>query len=179
MNIESAYAELKHPLRGFFDFWNSLPKTNLLPRLADFLDRVPPGLAPYLTIVDVRGPAEAPIRFFGTQLVDRAAFDPTGMTVGDLYSDELRPLVHRLLWAAVTHPAGYLSHRKIVGRNGFVNVHPSCGLPIEIPTSRVRAVVNFSHAVAAAEREIDDKACLVQEMKLDRWIDIGAGVPGR
>jgi hypothetical protein len=177
MNIESVRAALKDPLRNFFDFWQALPKTNLLPQLADLLDRMRPEIAPYLSIVDLRGPENAPVRFFGTQLVDQAAFDPTGMTVGELYSDELRPLVHRLLWTAVTHPVGYLSHRKIVGRHGFVNVHPSCGLPIEIPTSGVRGVVNYSHTVTTTDREIDDKAYLVQEMKLDRWLDIGAGVP--
>ena len=178
MNSESAGAALKGPLRDFFDFWHALPKTNLLPRLADLLDRMPPQIAPYLSIVDVRGPEQAPIRFFGTQLVDQAAFDPTGMTVGELYSDALRPLAHRLLWTAATRPVGYLSHRKIVGRYGFVNVHPSCGLPIDIPTSGVRGVVNYSHTVTAG-REIDDKAYLVQEMKLDSWIDIGAGMPER
>lgn len=177
MNTDSADDGLTGPLRSFFDFWQSLPKASLLPRLSDFLDRVPPELAPFLAIVDVRGPEEVPIRFFGTALVDRAAFDPTGMTVRDLYSEELRPMVHRLLWETVTRPVGYLSHRKIVGRNGFVNVHPSCGLPLEIPTSRVRGVVNYSYSRIATDRELDDKASLVQEMKLDRWIDIGAGVP--
>ncbi|MGE4063395.1 MAG: hypothetical protein AB7E79_08505 [Rhodospirillaceae bacterium] len=178
MNAVSAPQELKGPLRAFFDFWRALPKTHLLPTLADFLDRVPPELAPFLAIVDVRGPEDASIRFFGTQLVDRAAFDPTGMTVGDLYAEKLRPAVHRLLWEAVTRPVGYLSHRKIVGRTGFVDVHPSCGLPIDIPTSSVRGVVNYSRSVIASAREIDDKAHLVQDMKLDKWLDIGAGVPG-
>jgi hypothetical protein len=170
--------ELSGPLRTFFDFWNSLPKQGLLPQLSDFFDRVPPELAPYLAIVDVRGPGEAPIRFFGTQLVDRAAFDPTGMTVADLYPEELRPLVHGLLWETVRRPVGYLSHRKIVGRHGFVNVHPSVGLPVEIPTSGVRGVVNYSRSVIASNRFTDDKAHLVQEMRIERWIDIGAGVPG-
>lgn len=169
--------DLSGPLRAFFDFWWSLPKQGLLPRLSDVFDRMPPEIAPYLAIVDVRGPEESRIRFFGTQLVDRTAFDPTGMTVAELYSEELRPVVHRLLWETIQRPVGYLSHRKIVGRNGFVNVHPSVGLPVEIPTSRVRGVVNYSRSVLGANHILEDRAHLVQEMTLDRWLDIGAGIP--
>lgn len=165
-------------MRALYDFWRSLPKKNLLPQLADFFDRVPPDLAPYLAIVDVRGPQETKIRLFGTHLVAAAAFDPTGMSVGDLYSAELRSQVHQMLWAVTQRPVGYLSRRKIIGRSGFVNIHPSIGLPIDIPTSGVRGVVNYSRSVSAESHMGEDRAHLVQEMKLERWIDIGAGVPG-
>lgn len=166
------------PLRAFHAYWDSLPKTNHIPKLSDFLDHVPPELAPYLVIVDVRGPQDTKIRFFGTQLVERTAFDPTWMTVAQLYDDGLRAQVHQMLWESVTRPAGYLSHRKIVGRSGFVNVHPSLGLPIDIPTSGVRGVVNYSHSLASGSHLMEDRAHVVQEMTLERWIDIGAGVPG-
>jgi hypothetical protein len=169
--------EMPGPIGAFVAYWNSLPKTGLLPQLSDFFDSVPPDLAPYMIIVDVLSAATTKIRFFGTQLVDAAAFDPTGMSVGDLYPAELRPAVHGLLWTASQRPAGYLSRRKIIGRSGFVNVHPSVGLPIEIPTSSVRGVVNFSRAAAGASHVAEDRAHLVQEMKLERWIDLGAGTP--
>ena len=99
------------------------------------------------------------------------------MSVADLYDETLRPQVHGMLWACSQRPVGYLSRRKIIGRSGFVNVHPSVGLPIEIPTSGVRAVVNFSRASGGRSHVAEDRAYLVQEMKLERWIDLGAGAP--
>ena len=174
----AAPTELDGPMRAFHAYWDSLPKTGLIPTLADFLDRAPPELAPYLAIVDVRGPQDTKIRFFGTQLVERAAFDPTWMTVAQLYPDALRAKVHALLWETVTRPVGYLSHRTIVGRSGFVNVHPSLGLPIDIPTSGVRGVVNYSRSMATGSHLVEDRAHLVQEMTLERWVDVGAGTPG-
>jgi hypothetical protein len=170
-------SEIAGPIGAFVAYWRSLPKTGLLPQLSDFFDHVPADLAPYVMVVDVPGPETAKIRLFGTQLVDSAAFDPTGMTVADLYEKALRPEVHRLLWASSQKPAGYLSRRKIVGRGGFVNVHPSVGLPVEIPTSRLRGVVNYSRAVSAGNHVVEDRACLVQEMHLEQWIDLGAGAP--
>jgi len=169
--------DMPGPLGAFLAFWNSLPKTGLLPQLSDFLDSVPPDLAPFMAVVDIRDPETTKIRFFGTQLVEKAAFDPTGMTVGDLYDDNLRPQVHNLLWTCIQRPVGYLSRRKIVGRSGFVNVHPSVGLPIEIPTSGVRGVVNYSSTAGSASHMVEDRAHLVQEMNLERWIDLGAGAP--
>ncbi len=168
---------LSDPLRAFHAYWDSLPKTNLIPKLSDFLDRMPPELAPYTAIVDVRGPQDTKIRFFGTQIVERAAFDPTWMTVAQLYPEALRPKVHALIWETVTRPVGYVSHRTIVGRSGFVNVHPSLGLPIDVPTAGVRGVVNYSLSLATGSHLVEDRAYLVQEMAVDRWIDVGAGVP--
>jgi hypothetical protein len=170
-------SELSGPLRTFFDFWNSLPKKDLLPQLSDLQGRMPPDVAPYVAIVDVRGPEDAPIRFFGTQLAERAAFDPTGKMVADLYAPELRPAVHRLLWEAVRRPVGYLSHRRLVGREGFANVHPSVGLPIEIEAPTLRGIVNFTRSLAPMEHLTLDRAHLVQQMTLAGWVDIGAGIP--
>lgn len=165
------------PMQAFLAYWHSLPKTNHIPKLADFFDSVPPTLAPYLAIADVHGPVAARIRLFGTHLVEQASCDPTGMPVAPLYRKHLRATLHKVLWTVVSHPVGYVSHRKIVGRNGFVNVHPSLGLPIDIPTSGLRAVVNYSGALVTGEYLGEDRAHLVQEMEFDRWIDIGAGVP--
>lgn len=164
------------PLRGFYDYWASLPKTNHLPRLGDFFDHVPPAFAPYVAIVDVMGPAETRIRLFGTRLVERVEFDPTGLPVSALYAAHLRDELHDLLWTAVRRPVGYLSRRKIVVRGGYVNEHPSLGLPVEIPTSGVRGVIAFSRSIIESAKIDRDKSPLVQEMKLDRWIDVGAGV---
>ena len=169
---------LQGSIRAFYDFWQSLPKTEHLPCLADLLDRMPPDLAPHMVIADVLGPTATKIRYFGTRLAEIAAFDPTGRAVGDIYAPDLRDSMHLLVWMATRRPAGYLLRRKIVGRGDFVNVHSSLGLPIEVPTSGVRAVVNLSHPGGPVNATTDDRALLVQEMKLERWVDIGAGVPG-
>lgn len=169
--------DVEAPLRSFFAYWDSLPKTHLLPTLADFFDRVPPDLVPYVAIVDVRGPAETHIRFFGTQLVERVEFDPTGLAIAGLYAERLRAAVHGMLWRAVTQPAGYFARRRIVTGRGLVNEHPSMALPIAIPTSGVRGVASFSRAVTESKGLQAETEHIVQEMKMDRWLDIGAGVP--
>ncbi len=168
---------LAEPLRGFYAYWNSLPKQGALPRLSDFFDHVPPAYAPYLAIVDVHGPQEARIRLFGTRLVDRAEFDPTGLSVANIYTESLRRKIHDVMWAAVQTPCGYLVHRTIVVRSGFLNEHVSLGLPVEIPTSKVRGVITLTHGVVDARMIDRGTDTLVHELRLDRWIDLGAGGP--
>lgn len=163
------------PLRAFFDYWNALPKTGFLPKLGDFFDHVPPEMAPYVAIVDVRALGETRIRLFGTQLVERVGFDPTGLNVDDLYAEYLRPQVNAMLWEAVSRPAGYLAWRRIVTPGGIVNEHPSIGLPIDVPTSRLRAVLTYSRAITEARSVAFEKALLIQEMKVETWVDLGAG----
>ncbi len=168
---------LPEPLRPFFTYWDSLPKAGLLPKLADFFDSVPPSLAPYLAIADVRGPEEARLRFFGTRLVERAEFDPTGLAVAAVYAEPLRKQIHDVMWTAVQKPVGYVVRRTIVVRSGFLNEHLSLGLPVEIPTSQVRGVIAFTPGVADVQM-IDRRAdTLVQEITFERWVDVGAGAP--
>jgi hypothetical protein len=169
--------ELPEPLRPFFVYWASLPKTDLLPTLADFFDHVPPALAPYLAIADVLGPDEARLRFFGTRLVERAEFDPTGAAVAEVYAENLRKKIHEVMWTAVQRPVGYVLRRTIVVRSGFLNAHFSLGLPVEIPTSKLRAVIAFTPGTAEARMIDRGEDTLVQEMTFERWVDIGAGAP--
>ncbi|MGE3475262.1 MAG: hypothetical protein AB7H70_05600 [Rhodospirillaceae bacterium] len=169
--------ELPEPLRAFFEYWNGLPKTGLMPKLADFFDSVPPAVAPYLAIADILGPEDTRLRFFGTRLVERAEFDPTGLPVAALYAESLRKRIHDVMWTCTRRPAGYVLRRTIVVRSGFLNDNLSLGLPVEIPTSNLRAVIAFTHGIADA-RMIDRGAdTLVQELKFERWVDLGAGAP--
>ncbi len=177
-------SELPEPLRAFFAYWNSLPKVNPLqgegaplPRLADFFDRVPPPIAPYLAIADVLAPDQARLRLFGTRLVERAEFDPTGLSVAALYAESARKRIHDILWTCVRRPVGYVLHRTIVVRSGFLNENLSLGLPVEVPTSKVRAVIAFTHGIAEAQMIDRGEDTLVQDIKLGGWVDIGAGAP--
>lgn len=182
MNVEDLPAAqvegLEAPLRRFHAYWASLPKRGALPVLADFFDHVPPDLAPYIAIADVTGPMEARLRLFGTRLVHRAEFDPTGLPVAALYAETLRARIHQIMWTSVQRPVGYVLHRTIVVRSGFLNEHRSIGLPVEIPTSNVRAVINYTAGIEETRMVERGEDTIVQEMALKGWIDVGAGVPG-
>ncbi|MCC6912079.1 MAG: hypothetical protein IT566_00140 [Rhodospirillaceae bacterium] len=170
-------SELPEPLRLFFDYWHSLPKTGLLPKLADFFDSVPPAVAPYLVVADILAPEDTRLRFFGTRLVERAEFDPTGLPVAALYAESLRKRIHEVMWTCVRRPAGYVLRRTVVVRSGFLNENLSLGLPVEIPTSNLRAVMAFTHGTAEVRMIDRGEDTLVQEMKFERWVDLGAGTP--
>ena len=110
-------------------------------------------------------------------MVERAEFDPTGLSVAAVYAGTLRKKIHEVMWAAVQRPVGYVLRRTIVVRSGFLNENVSLALPVEIPTSRLRAVIAFTQGIAEVQMIDRGEDTLVQDMRFERWVDVGAGTP--
>lgn len=146
--------------------------------MSDYLDRAPAKLQPYVGIADVFGPEAMTVRLFGTQLVERARFEPTGQSLGVLYDPVIRARMFALVCSAVTQPAGYLCTRRVVAKSGIVAINPSIGLPIVVANRAYRSLITYSvFGPMIPELAPQDKFEVVITISLDAWIDLGAGRP--
>ena len=171
--------DVPEPVREFFDYWNSLPKQGLVPRLDNYLDRAPPHLQPFVGIADVLSPTDMRMRLFGTGLVDKSGQEPTGKPLHLLYAEHVRGRMQDLVWNAATRPVGYLCIRSVATTGGRLFHNPSICLPIAVPMSAVKAVITYAYQdMSAFTFAQSERLDIVQDLRLTAWIDLGAGVPG-
>jgi len=162
----------------FYSYWLSLPKTDLLPDLGDYFDRVPPHLQPFVGIVDAVSPSESRVRLYSAGLAEISGADPTGESVIKLFTDELQAIVSPVLWEAVSRPVGYLCVRDTRAQSGLTIQSPSICLPIRSKNPSAKTLLNYSHMPNPDITMMPaDQPRLVSGWRLVQWIDVGAGVP--
>jgi len=165
---------------AFYERWNGLPKTGLLPRLSDYFDTAAPELQPNVTIVDVLSPAEMTVRLFGTGLEQASGLYPTAQSLGVLYGEEVWERAKKLVWIVVTHPVGYVCIRRVRTSAGLVVDCPAVGLPIGVDIPDRRCFITYANVSGASEELAPEENFeLVQEVQFLHWIDLGAGVPAK
>jgi len=163
---------------SFYAYWASLPRTNNVPRLSDYLDNAPSALQPFVAIVDVLSPTQTGPRLIGTGFVDLLDRDDTGRPVPTAYSDTVRELVSHAAWTAVTGPAGYLCMRSFRTKAGRPTHADSICLPLFNRPGAPLLIVSYA-AITKASLKIEhsDQLQSTVDFKVTHWIDIGAGVP--
>jgi len=162
----------------FFERWDSLPKTGLMPRLRDYLDTAPPQLQPNVVIVDVHADGTMIVRLFGTGLESASGLLPTTHNLMTLYGASVRNMAHRLVLTTVSHPVGYVCTRKVVTTKGAVVECPAIGLPVGVDDAHLKCFITYANiAGARASLSPRDSLELVQDITFHQWIDLGAGVP--
>ncbi len=162
---------------SFWEFWNGLPKQDLIPHLRDYLDQVPPHLQPNVVIMDVYSDKDMQVRLTGTAVVEFAG-EMTGSHAESLYSGETRRVALAMVWKAVNHPCGYGVTRVLRNNLGRLVDSGSLVLPLETESSDCKTVVGYNELPEkitgiASKKQIE----AVQEVKSRQWIDIGAGIP--
>jgi hypothetical protein len=158
----------------FLEHWRAIPKRDLVPTLADFLDRPHPTFQPWTQILDVE-PAALPLRLVGTALVDLVGREITGLDHLSLFPEAIRVDALRRHHVIVRHPCGMHSVVPTKTVQGKELLLVGIGLPLRRKNGGhcvVRAIavadtLGFGDAVAEFEPSIRDRA----------WIDLGAGVP--
>jgi hypothetical protein len=162
----------------FFSYWSSLPKHGLSPLLSDYLDRAPPRLQPYVSMVDIPHDAPPRLRYLGTALTTLSGRDRTGKPLQLLYTKSLWPLVTRLTREVVSRPVGYICTRSIRTASGRLAHTPAICLPMTNPKSAVPVLVTYAQLESAAlSMGYGDALESVQGVTVLHWIDLGAGVP--
>ena len=130
-----------------------------------------------VALVDVHSVNDMRIRLFGTGLTDIAGSDLTGADLLSNIHPDAQAQATRMAWDAVTRPCGYLM-RRLLQRGIHQITATSIGLPLLRDTSNVRSLVGFMSRVGYADEIHTTKASIyIQEIKLVKWIDIGAGIP--
>ncbi|MDX2223250.1 MAG: PAS domain-containing protein [Rhodospirillaceae bacterium] len=163
-------------VRGFFEYWKSLPRTGLLPHVRDYLDHARPDLQPNVLMLDVHSAGEINVRLIGTRLVDLTGRELTRTNALDIYAPELRAEVGKSCVTMVQRPCGQLSKRTVKSSGGMLLAASSIALPVQVDTPILGCLATFTemHDPVAT----DETMIVVQRIGDRRWIDIGAGIPG-
>ncbi|MBL8643269.1 MAG: hypothetical protein JNK21_05000 [Rhodospirillaceae bacterium] len=170
-------------IMAFFESWEDLPLDGgsgpgLVPRLSDYLDAAPPNLQPNVTIVDVYGPDRMVVRLFGTGLETISGLAPTTHDLMTLYGPEVRAMAQRLVWTTVSHPTGYVCTRHVRTKSGLILDCPAIGLPIGVDDPNMKCFITYASIANAKDAlAARDSFVVVQDVRFEHWIDIGAGTP--
>jgi hypothetical protein len=172
------FAAYEPEINDFWRYWSSLPKTNLVPHLRDYLDGAPPKLQPSVALVDVFGPEEFSLRMAGTAIVEAIGGEPKQPGMPEAYREEARKAAARMQWAAVNRPCGYTSKRVVQSRSGQTLMVQSIALPLITDRDNCKTLVNYGNlARSVSEMRTTDRLSSMQALQLSEWVDIGAGVP--
>ena len=164
--------------RLFAEYWDSLPKVDLIPPRGTFRPEEVPRLLPNIVIHELVSPEMVKLRLVGSAVIDDYGQDITGRNYLDFVEEERRPTASRSLFLTCEHPAGMLALLRSVSRAGRVMTRESIALPFR----RDDGVANLTYAYSSTARERDYASVELDELQIMSvarrdYIDIGAGVP--
>jgi len=158
---------------AFWKLWRSLPRTNGMPTLSEFLSHPNPATQPWTIIVDIV-PDAFPIRLFGTGMVSMIGKDYTGADYLRAVREELRPKMYERDTTCVRVPCG-LQHR-VQGRTsqGRGIISDICIAPV----SRAGGQYSLVRCSSITESmTADDLPLAITKFFEATWVDLGAGIP--
>jgi hypothetical protein len=162
-------------LEEFLRHWRAIPRTGLVPRLRDFLDRPNPATQPWTLIFDIMAGDRLPTRLFGSMLVNLVGADLTGTDHLALFPAPQRAdfmARHRRL---VMQPCGMQSTARAATLKGRNLEMESMALPLmrDDGSACVARTIRVISVVGQGDRMVS----VVPSPPQPRWIDIGAGMP--
>lgn len=130
-----------------------------------------------VALVDIHSKNDMRIRLFGTGLTEIAGTDLTGADLLSNIHPDAKAEATRIVWGAVTTPCGYPMRRLL--QRGVHEIRAlTLGLPLRREKGDVRSLVGFMSREGYTDEINTAKANVyIQEIKLVRWVDIGAGIP--
>lgn len=161
--------------RKFFSYWDSLPKTGLVPDRSEFSpDRIA-GLMSAVTILEIVSEDLVLQRLTGTAVCRSMGFDPTGRNLLDLMLPQVRPDYLKLLDTQISYPCG---RRNIIRnrRENMVDRAEVLTLPMFHSRSGHWMILAYFGGLDVVAYDPGPYEILGYEDT--RWIDIGAGIPG-
>jgi len=159
----------------FFDYWNSLPKTDFVPDRSDFNPADIPGLMRAVTILEIWSRARVEMRLAGTGVCGVMGFDPTGMNMLEVQEAPARVRYLRLLEEQVTRPCGRAHVMRARQADGAI-------IRVEVVTLPMRYALAGRDMLLSYFGEIElvgfgEESYRILAYEDTEWIDIGAGVP--
>lgn len=160
--------------RKFFNYWNGLPKTGLVPDRSEFSPaRIAP-LMPAVTILEVVSDDLILQRLTGTAVCRAMGFDPTGKNSLDLMLPQVRPDYLKLINAQISRPCGRWNIIRS-RRDNMVDRAEVLTLPMFHRHSGHWMILAYFGALEPVAYDPGPYEILGYEDT--HWIDIGAGVP--
>ncbi len=162
----------------FADYWQSLPKQDLIPSRLDF---DPCTQGPILTtyiIHELISPEMIRIRLVGTRHREGFGVDPTGRNYLDFVEPKRRAKASRAIYLVCEHPCGMLVRLESKTQAGLVYMNETFALPMRDNDGKARLVYYQSNSAPLEEyRDSSSDKLEVLDIHKRTFIDIGAGVP--
>lgn len=163
---------------SFADYWESLPKQDLVPSRHDFDPGRQGAILSTFIIHELVSPEVVRIRLVGTRHRDGFGADVTGRNYLDFVEPQRRAKAARAIRLVCEHPCGMLVRLVTTSETGRFNHNESLALPMRDDDGRARLVYYQSNWTPLAEyRDSSTDKLAIIGVARRRFIDLGAGVP--
>lgn len=164
--------------RMFADYWNSLPKTDLVPSRSAFKPEENTAILANIVIHELISPEHIRLRLVGSAVIEEYGREITGRNYLDFVDEERRPKASRAIFLVCEQPCGMYVLLRSQGRSGRVMTRESIAFPMR-DDEGVARLVYFCSSPARERTDVFEDPDELRIMNVLRrtFIDIGAGIP--
>ncbi len=162
----------------FADYWDSLPKQDLIPSRRGFDPGAQASVLNTFIIHELVSPEMIRIRLVGTKHREGFGSDPTGRNYLDFVEPKRRAKASRAIYLVCEQPCGMLVKLVSRTRTGLMYMNETFALPMRDNDGAARLVYYQSNSAPLDEyRDSSTDKLEVLDVHDRTFIDIGAGVP--
>src|SRR3546814_1002744 len=136
-------AETEERSRQFAEYWDGLPKVDLIPRRSSFRPEHLPRILPHIVIHELVSPAFIRLRLAGSAVVADYGQEITGRNYLDFVEAPRRPKASHAIHAICRQPAAMLVQLRARTRYGRMMMRESRS---EEHTSELQSLMRISYA---------------------------------
>ena len=164
--------------RQLLNAWSALPKRDLVPMRVDFEPRAIVPILPVVSLLERVGAGEWRFRLVGTELERRWDRVLTGSDYFALVGPEAAAVVRREFAAVLEQPCASWSIRCVEFESGRRVGMEALRLPLRARDGSLSLILSCSGEVTGRRSRDPDRPRHIPRVTRQRFIDIGAGVPG-
>ncbi|HEY4345192.1 MAG TPA: PAS domain-containing protein [Parvibaculum sp.] len=161
--------------RRFFNYWDSLPKKNLVPDRKSFSPERIRDLMRAVTILEIWSRARIDMRLAGTAVCAAMGFDPTGANMLELQAPGTREAYLRLLEEQCNRPCGRRNLLTARHSDGTIVKAEVVTLPMSHEEAGHDMILSYFCSIETVG--FGEHSYQILSREATHWIDIGAGVP--
>ena len=171
------FEALRHPdTKKFFDYWNSMPKSGLMPDRRMFDPLVICSIMPRVIMVEYFPNGEVVFRLVGTSVTNDIGLDPTGKSYFSLLDDDALGAFWMASEPMLSTPCGGYFQVSVRARSGYLVDIDLLDLPMTNKAAGSKII--FAHAARGRVMDIIPEGDFqIAGIRSSDWVDIGAGVP--
>lgn len=165
--------------RIFFEYWQSLPRKELVPSRFDFFPEDIPALLPFVTIFELVSKDDIRFRLAGTEVSKNAGFERTNTNYLDQVMPERRAKASEAFWSVYNTPCATRVIMEYTPESGVKRLIEGVGLPVynvqDGNPLLYYCTVQIQNDWNSAQEKLNDRLELVTVIQRD-FIDIGGGL---
>jgi hypothetical protein len=167
----------RHPsTANFFQYWDKLPKKNLVPDRSDFDPLKIVKLMPQIVMVEYHESNAPSFRLVGTEIVDRLGFDPSRKSYLSFMDQKLTAVFWSVSQAILSTPCGGYFRVKVKSAHGYTFDLDFLDLPMSNEQSGSQIILAHMAEIAVADSASQSETQIL-DINSVGWIDIGSGCP--